>query len=427
MNILEILAKRRDGEVHQTEELRFLARGAATGEIPDYQLAAWLMAAYLRPLSLPETAALTLALADSGRRIDLSDLPEPLLDKHSTGGVGDKTSLVLLPLLASCGVTIVKLSGRGLGITGGTLDKIESVPGLRTDLTPDQAKEQARKIGLALCGQSPDLAPADGVLYALRDVTATVGSVPLIVSSILSKKLAGGSPRVLLDVKCGSGAFRHSLQEATELAVALRAVGAEVGLEVRPVITDMDQPLGRTVGNALEVREALEVLRGELDSRFARFCLELAARALALCGLDAALAERALRSGSALERALVWLEAQGADLRRFDEGRGLPAAPVVREVPAPASGWVRRVDARTVGNVAMRLGAGRLHKSDRIDPRVGVEVLVAVGSRVERSHPVFRVHAASEPDAVSAQESLLRGLELSETPTEPRPTVLLEP
>ncbi|MFN3682876.1 MAG: thymidine phosphorylase [Fimbriimonadaceae bacterium] len=427
MNILDILAKRRDGGVHDAEELRFLARGAATGEIPDYQLSAWLMAAYLRPLTLAETAALTVALADSGRRIDLSDLPEPLLDKHSTGGVGDKTSLVLLPLLAACGVTIVKLSGRGLGITGGTLDKIESVPGVRTDLTPEQAKEQARRIGLALCGQSPDLAPADGVLYALRDVTATVGSLPLIVSSILSKKLAGGSPRVLLDVKCGSGAFRSDLQEATELAVALRTVGSEVGLQVRPVITDMDQPLGRTVGNALEVREALEVLRGGADSRFARFCLDLARRALALCGLDAGAAERALRSGSAWEKAVRWLEAQGADLRRFDEGRGLPIAPVVREVPAPASGWVRRVDARTVGSVAMRLGAGRLHKSDRIDPRVGVEVLVAVGSRVERSHPVFRVHAASEPDADHARESLLRGLELSETPTEPRPTVLLEP
>ncbi|MEJ5171474.1 MAG: thymidine phosphorylase [Fimbriimonadales bacterium] len=426
MNILDILAKRRDGGTHDPEELRFLARGAASGEIPDYQLAAWLMAAYLNPLSPPETAALTLALADTGRRIDLSDLPEPLLDKHSTGGVGDKTSLVLLPLLASCGVTMVKLSGRGLGITGGTLDKIESVPGVRTDLTPEQAKDQARRIGVALCGQSPDLAPADGVLYVLRDVTATVGSVPLIVSSILSKKLAGGSPRVLLDVKCGSGAFRRDLAEARELARSLLEVGAQIGLTVRAVITDMDQPLGRTVGNALEVREALEVLRGEADTRFSRFCLDLAHRALRLCGLEPSLAERSLRSGAAWEKAMIWLQAQGADLRLLDEGRGLPTASVVHTVVAPSSGWVHRVDARIVGTVAMRLGAGRLHKSDRIDPRVGVEVLVQVGDRVEPRQPVFRVHAATDAAALSAAESLLGSLVVAEATVDARPSVLGE-
>ncbi|MCX7799580.1 MAG: thymidine phosphorylase [Fimbriimonadales bacterium] len=427
MTILDILAKRRDGQEHAAEELRFLARGAASGEIPDYQLAAWLMAAYLRPLSRRETADLTLALAESGRRFDLSDLPGPLLDKHSTGGVGDKTSLVLLPLLAACGVTMVKLSGRGLGITGGTLDKIESIPGFRTSLTLEEAKEQARRIGLALCGQTPDLAPADGVLYALRDVTATVGSVPLIVSSILSKKLAGGSPRVLLDVKCGSGAFRRTLPEAEELAVALREVGEQIGLQATPLVTDMDQPLGRAVGNALEVCEALEVLQGAVDNRFGGFCLRLAQRALSLCGLDADLARRAIASGSAWDKALRWIEAQGGDLAALRNGAGLPSAPETAEVPCGAEGWVERVDARTVGAVAMRLGAGRLHKSDRIDPRVGVEVLVEVGDRVETGQPAFRVHAATVADAEKAAGDLREALKVVPSPVPRTPTVLLEP
>ncbi len=360
-----LIAARRDGQKHSEADLRALAKAAADGSVPDYQLAAWLMAAYLNPLDEEETAWLTLGMADSGVRLELSGLPAPRVDKHSTGGVGDKTTIVLLPLLAACGLTIVKMSGRGLGITGGTVDKLASVPGFRLDLSPEEMVAQAGRIGLALTGQTPNLAPADKALYALRDATATVASVPLIVSSILSKKLAGGADTVVLDVKCGSGAFMRTREEAETLARALAETGRLCGLRIRIAVTDMSQPLGSAVGNALEVAEALRVLTpatalgtalvpsasGTPTERVAALCLELAALTVEASGLAAtreearAPAESAWASGKALEKARAWVQAQGAAA-----DAPLPVAPVQRTVEhAGDEGWVARVDAETVG------------------------------------------------------------------------------
>ncbi|MCG9894215.1 MAG: thymidine phosphorylase, partial [Fimbriimonadaceae bacterium] len=273
MTTQQIIAAKRDRRVHSAGEIQAVIRGATDGSWTDDQLAAWLMAAFLNGLNPAETAELTKAMAESGERLDLTGLPQPWVDKHSTGGVGDKTTLVLLPLLASCGLTMVKMSGRGLGKTGGTIDKLESIPGFRTDLSPAEMIAQARMVGCALTGQTPKLAPADGRLYALRGATATVESIPLIVASILSKKMAGGAEVVVLDVKCGRGAFMTELPRARELKAELENVGREAGLKVRALVTDMDQPLGRAAGNALEVKEAIRVLKGEESGRFTELCL----------------------------------------------------------------------------------------------------------------------------------------------------------
>jgi pyrimidine-nucleoside phosphorylase len=432
-----IIAARRDGRTHTEEELRTLARTAADGSAPDYQLSAWLMAAYLNPLTPQETAWLTLAMADSGERLHLEGLPKPWVDKHSTGGVGDKTTIVLLPLLASCGLTMVKMSGRGLGITGGTIDKLGSVPGLRLDLAPEEMIAQARKIGIALTGQTPALAPADKALYSLRDATATVDSIPLIVSSILSKKIAAGAETVVLDVKCGSGAFMPDEREARRLALALAETAKLAGLRLRIAITDMNQPLGRCVGNSLEVAEAAEVLRNEVSAqgptaRFRELCVHLAAMTLAACGaasdtLEGRMrAERALVSGEALGKAQSWFEAQGADPGVLQTGLGLGAAPFCLTVPNEgAAGYVAGVDAATVGRVVLGLGGGRANKEDEIDPTVGVEVHVTVGAFVEAGEPLFSVHARTREEAEAAARDLRRGLTVSATEAFPGPGLIL--
>ncbi len=432
MDVRALIEAKRDGRAHSSDDLRALARGAADGSIPDYQLAAWLMAAYLRGLSPQETADLTLAMAESGERLDLTGLPKPWLDKHSTGGVGDKTTLVVLPVLAACGLTVVKMSGRGLGVTGGTIDKLESVPGFRTDLSPEEMKDQAARIGVALTGQTPRLAPADKALYALRDVTGTVASVPLITASVLSKKIAGGAETVVLDVKCGSGGFMHSPAEATALAESLVRVGSLAGLTVRALVTDMDQPLGAAVGNALEVKEALAVLAGSRSARWsggptARFrdlCLTLAGQALEAVGRgDRATAEEVLASGAALSKARTWFEAQGADPSVFDREDWL-CAPVVVTVPAPASGFLSRLDAREVGEAALGLGAGRATKADTIDPRVGLVLRASVGERVERGEPLIEVHAATTEAAAAVATRLASAVSVSPDPVTPPPLVL---
>lgn len=419
-----LIADRRDGIAHSRQDFVDLARVAAAGSVPDYQLAAWLMAAYLRPLDADQTAWLTEAMAASGSRVDLAGLPKPWVDKHSTGGVGDKTTLVLLPLLAACGLTVVKMSGRGLGITGGTVDKLESIPGFRTDLDIAELKSQAARIGLALTGQTPDLAPADKALYALRDATATVASVPLIVSSILSKKIAGGAETIVLDVKCGSGAFMADLEAARNLKAWLADVGARCGVAVRAVITDMDQPLGRTAGNALEVAEAFETLRGG-RGRLRDLCLGLAEVTLTTTGVGQArqAVECALDDGTALAKARTWMEAQGGDPATV-EGAHLPSAPVRADVPSPAEGWVAKVDARTVGETVVQLGGGRTRKEDAIDPSVGVETLAHVGGRIAHGQPIFRVHAASDREASLAAERLLSGVEVSNRAVAERPLFL---
>ncbi len=420
MNIQEIIAAKRDGLIHTRPELDWLALAAARGEIPDYQIAAWLMAAYLHPLDAEETAWLTLAMANSGARLDLTGLPKPWVDKHSTGGVGDKTTLVLLPLLAACGLTVIKMSGRGLGITGGTVDKLLSVPGFRMDLSPEQLKEQAKRIGLAISGQTPNLAPADKVFYALRDATATVGSIPLIVSSILSKKIAGGAETVVLDVKAGSGAFMKSLDEARKLAESLRATATIAGLNTRLAITDMSQPLGRTVGNALEVEEAGAVLTGNEPSRFCDLCLDLAALTLTAAGLAPDLLEgrkvasRALMAGHAFQKAQEWFEAQGADPAVLVRPDKLPRGLVSRRIEAERDGWIKEIHAQTVGEVVVALGGGREKKDDEIDPTVGVEVHTEVGLSVAKGQPVFTVHAHDETSSEAAASRLLASLSISD-------------
>lgn len=431
MTILDAIADKRDGRRNSPDQLRLVAQGAADGSVPDYQLSAWLMAAYLNGLDATETAGLTLAMAQSGRRLDLTGLPKPWVDKHSTGGVGDKTTLVVLPILAACGLTMVKMSGRGLGITGGTIDKLESVPGFRTDLTASEMVDQARRIGIALSGQTPELAPADKALYSLRDVTGTVASVPLITASILSKKIAGGAEAVMLDVKCGRGAFMKSLDEAVTLARSLIEVGTASGLRVGATVTDMDQPLGRQVGNALEVREALETLwdhrlPGDDDggsARLTELCLHMAGHALE--SVEAGTrrdAESAFLSGRAFEKAREWFAAQGGDVDAFLSARH--DAPVTVAVPNPSEGFVKSVDALAVGEAALALGAGRMEVGDEIDHRVGVTVRFCVGQHIDAGDPVFLVHARDDDSAADAALRLQDAVVIVKEHVEPRPVVV---
>lgn len=427
-----LIAKKRDGGELSRAEIEQLVLGYVRGEVPDYQVAAWLMACYLQGLSDTETLALTETMAASGERLDLSSIDAPTVDKHSTGGVGDKTSLVLVPLLAAGGAAIAKMSGRGLGFTGGTVDKLESIPGYRTELTAEAMLAQVRRIGCCLAGQSASLAPADKLLYALRDATATVESIPLIAASIMSKKLAGGAQHILLDVKVGAGAFMTTRERAEALAQTLVRIGEGAGRRTQALLTDMSQPLGYTVGNALEVREALETLRPDLPShpRFEALVLTLAGHAFALCGLEPdaargqARAQQLLRSGAALEKFRQMVEAQGGDPRVVDDLSLLPRAPVVGEWRAPASGYVAEIAPRTVALAALQLGAGRQKKEDAIDPAVGVEVLKSVGDPVQAGEPVFRVHARTEASLSHALETLQSALRVSETPV-PAPPVLL--
>ncbi len=403
MTIQDVIAKKRDGKRHSREELQFLAQAAAgKQEAADYQLSAWLMAAYIHGLDQEETLGLTLAMAESGRRLNLSSLPRPWLDKHSTGGVGDKTTLVVLPVLAACGITTVKMSGRGLGITGGTIDKLESIPGFRTDLSIEELIAQAARIGFAITGQSADLAPADKTLYALRDTTATVGSMPLIVASILSKKIAAGADHLVLDVKCGSGAFMPDLESARKLAANLKETAESAGMKTSIAITDMSQPLGRTVGNGIEVLEADAVLRGE-EGRFADLCCSLAGEALTLTGISASAqagygrAREAIESGRALKCWRDFVLAQGGpDIESTPLDTVIPIASMVEVMWEGTGGWVQEVNARKVGESVSAMGGGRRFKGDQIDHSVGIEVLVEVGDAITPGQPVFRVYGRND-------------------------------
>ncbi|MDR5683525.1 MAG: pyrimidine-nucleoside phosphorylase [Armatimonadota bacterium] len=410
MRVYDLLLKKRNGGELRGDEIRFLIDGFVRDEIPDYQISALLMAIYFRGMSSRETADLTLAMAESGERVDLRRIPGTKVDKHSSGGVGDKTSIVLVPLVASAGVAVPKMSGRGLGHTGGTLDKLESVPGLRTELTLEAFCEQVARIGCAIVGQTANLVPADKKLYALRDVTATVDSVPLIASSIMSKKIAGGADAIVLDVKTGSGAFMKTVPEAEALARAMVDIGTALGRRTVAVISDMDQPLGHAVGNALEVSEAIQTLRGEGPGDLTELCLELGAQMLRLGGrVPDAKAGRdelrsRIRSGEALRKLGQMIEAQGGDPSVVEEAGRLPAAPVVADVTSESGGYVQAIDAEAIGRAAMTLGAGRARKDDPIDPAVGVVVLEKVGARVERGTPLARLHARSEKSVPEASE-----------------------
>ncbi len=430
--MVALIAKKRDGGEHTRAEIEQLVMGYVRGDVPDYQMAAWLMAAYLNGLTDTETLALTEVMAASGEQVDLSAIDAPTLDKHSTGGVGDKTSLVLVPLLAAGGIAIAKMSGRGLGFTGGTVDKLESIPGYRTELTAQEMIAQVRRIGCCLAGQSASLAPADKLLYALRDATATVESIPLIAASIMSKKLAGGARHILLDVKVGAGAFMTTHERAQQLAQTLVRIGTGAGRRTHAVLTDMSQPLGYTVGNAIEVREAIETLRpdGHAHPRFRELILHLAGQAFAMCGVEPshdagrARANTLLQSGAALEKFRQMVEAQGGEPRVVDEPSLLPHAPLVAELPAPTTGYVAEVHPRAVAHACLVMGAGRQKKEDTIDHAVGVEVLKSVGDSVQAGEPLLRVHARTETQLQQAQAILETAVRIVPEPVAPVPVIL---
>jgi pyrimidine-nucleoside phosphorylase len=423
----ELIQRKRDGEELADGEIRELVLGYARGEVPDYQMAAFCMAVYFRGLSGAETFALTDAMIASGETLDLrSALGRKVVDKHSTGGVGDKTSLAVGPVVAACGVPFGKMSGRGLGHTGGTLDKLESIPGYRVELSGEEFVRQVREVGLAIIGQTADLVPADMKLYALRDVTATVGNVSLIAASIMSKKLAAGADAIVLDVKVGDGAFMKTLDDARTLAETMLELGRRAGREVVCLLTDMDQPLGRAVGNALEVREALAMVGGHGPPDFTQLVVEASAHLLALSdlGVDESegrrRAEQALADGSARAAYERWIRAQGGD----PDAAALPVAPIVKEVAAPGDGVVARLGAVRIGQAALRLGAGRRTKEDEIDHAVGVVCLRKRGDEVTAGEPLAEVHARDEESAATAAGEVLAAYELANETPPPREIVL---
>ncbi|MFL7893290.1 MAG: thymidine phosphorylase [Anaerolineales bacterium] len=427
MRAIDIIIKKRDREELTRAEIDFFIRGFTSGEIPDYQASAWAMAVLLNGMTPRETTDLTLALANSGDMLDCTEVVPVAVDKHSTGGVGDKTTLVVEPLVAACGLPVGKLSGRGLGFSGGTLDKLESIPGCRVDLSTDEFLEQLGSIGVVLTGQTADLAPADGKLYALRDVTGTVQSIPLIASSVMSKKIAGGATAILLDVKVGFGAFMKSIPEARELAELMVKIAEESGRKAVALISDMNQPLGQAVGNALEVRESIDTLQNHGPEDFVEHCLVVAAHMLALGGTVAnyqagrVVAEENLENGAAWEKFKSLIIAQGGDARYLENPDLLPEAPLVDKLPAPRSGYLKEINARVVGETAVDLGAGRAKKGDSIDHAVGIEVLKNVGDHVEHGDPVYVVHANSQELLAAASGRLLGALAWSDTPVDPLP------
>ena len=424
---VELIQRKRDGGEVDEDELRELVLAYTRGDIPDYQMAAFCMAVYFRGLNAAETFALTDAMTASGDTLDLHvALGRIVVDKHSTGGVGDKTSLVVAPIVAACGVPLGKMSGRGLGHTGGTLDKLESIPGFRVELSTEEFVGQLRDVGVAIIGQTENLVPADKLLYALRDVTATVDNVQLIAASIMSKKIASGADAIVLDVKVGDGAFMKTLEQARTLAETMRELGERAGRRVTCLLTDMDQPLGRAVGNALELKEARATLVGEGPDDFTELVLSASAHLLALSDLELdeqearKRAEAAVRDGSALELYERWISAQGGD----PSEDVLPAAAVVRPVESPESGFVRQLRALPVGIAALELGAGRARKDDAIDHAVGVVCLRKRGDEVERGEPIAEIHARTDDEAAAAAEQVLGAYELGAEPPEHRPIVL---
>lgn len=411
---VEIIAKKRDRQRLSAEEIRFFVHGLLNGTVRDYQAAAWLMAVYLNGMDEEETLALTEAMLTSGRIIDLSQVPGLKVDKHSTGGVGDKVTLLLVPIVAAAGVPVPTISGRGLGHTGGTLDKLESIPGFRTRLTIEEYLEQMRTIGAAMIGQTDDIAPADRELYALRDVTATVESIPLIAASIMSKKLAEGIDALVLDVKVGRGAFMKTRDRARELARTLVAIGRGAGKRTVALLTDMDTPLGRTIGNWLEVEEAIACLRGQEVLDVLEVTYELAAWMFYLAERvrdieeGRALAREMVRSGQAWEKLLQIVRAQGGDVRLLEHPERYPEAPCVAELPAPESGYVADLDAWAFAWAALELGAGRYRKEDPIDPRAGIRINFSPGEYVHVGDPVVLLYAAS-PDRLQQALQRLEG------------------
>lgn len=430
MRAVDIIAKKRDGQMLTQPEIAWFIESYTRDEIPDYQVAAFLMAVCIRGMNSNETTALTLAMANSGDTLDLSHIVDYAVDKHSSGGVGDKTSLVVLPLVASCGVPIAKMSGRGLGYTGGTLDKMESIKGFTVHLGDEAFINAVKSSGLVLAGQTADLAPADGKLYALRDVTATVASIPLIASSIMSKKIAAGANGIVLDVKVGTGAFMNKLDDAHQLAQLMVDIGVQAGRDLIAVISDMNQPLGQAVGNALEVAEAIETLNGSGPADLRQHCLEIAGHMLRLAGrgerwtnpreVETLLVER-IDSGAALGKFRQMVAVQGGDTSMVDDPSRLPRASIIKTLAAKQDGYIAQIDAHEIAVAAFDLGAGREKKGDPIDLGVGVIVHFKVGDYIKAGAPLATIHANDPERLRSCQEHLEKGMVISPDPVKPLP------
>ena len=432
MRAVDIIQKKRDGAALNPEEIQFFVTGITDFSLPDYQVAALLMAILLRGMTAEETWLLTEAMVDSGVRVDLSDIPGIKVDKHSTGGVGDKTSIVIAPLVAACGAVVPMMSGRGLGHTGGTLDKLESIPGFRTNLSVSEMRASLQAIGCALIGQTGQIAPADKKLYALRDVTGTIESVPLISASIMSKKISEGIGALVLDVKCGKGAFMKTPDEARALARSLVAIGTSAGVNTQAVITAMNWPIGFAVGNANEVVECIELLKGEGRPDLLENVLELSERMLVAAGVasdrtDAAVrCRRALESGEALERLAAIIERQGGNPRVIDDYSLMPQAPAEHVIRAHSDGFVTDLDAGLIGRAVVTLGGGRDAVDDEIDPAVGIMIPATVGDAVSVGDPVLRVRYRSDDKLEDALPLLMESVCIGESPRPPAALIIDE-
>ncbi|MGD0750775.1 MAG: thymidine phosphorylase [Anaerolineales bacterium] len=427
MRAVDIIIKKREKGELTGEEIKFFVDSFTRGETPDYQVAAWAMAVLLNGMTPRETTDLTLAMAHSGEILDLSNVVDIAVDKHSTGGVGDKTTFVVLPVVSACGLPVGKMSGRGLGFSGGTLDKIESIPGYRVDLTTDEFKHQLKEFGIVLTGQSLDLAPADGKLYALRDVTGTVDSISLIASSIMSKKIAAGAQAILLDVKVGLGAFMEDLTKARALSKLMVDIGNQAGRQVVTLLSDMNQPLGAAVGNSLELIEAIESLHGDGPVDFREHCLNVSAQMLMLgkrvpnLEYGRRMAETVIASGMAFEKFRTLVGAQSGDVSFVDKPQKLPRAKFTETVKAKRNGYLSRVHARIIGEAAVALGAGRARKNDPVDHAVGFVVHRKVGDYVEQDQPIFTIYANDETKLAVARLEVSTAFGWSDQPVPPLP------
>ncbi len=428
MRMYDILHKKRDGLPLSDEEIAWFVAGYTAGDIPDYQASALLMAIFLRGMTEAETAALTMAMARSGDTVDLSAFGDRSVDKHSTGGVGDKTTLIVAPIVAACGGKVTKMSGRGLGHTGGTVDKLEAIPGYMTTLAPAAFLRQVQEVGVAVIGQSGNLAPADKKLYALRDVTATVDSIPLITASIMSKKLAAGSKNIVLDVKVGSGAFMKTPADARELAAEMVKIGKACGRNTAALITDMDTPLGNAVGNILEVKEAIAVLRGECDGALREVCEALATEMLVLfSGMTPADAKKRVKetvdSGAAFAKLREWIKAQGGDVRCIDDPARFACAPYSMAVKCTADGFVTAMNAEEIGAVASVLGAGRAVKTDTIDPTAGILLVKKTGDRVTVGDTLCTLYTSKREALAPAAARYAAAIAVGDAPPETKPLI----
>lgn len=429
MNAVDIICKKRDGKELSEAEIEFFIKAYLSGEIPDYQASALLMAIYFRHMSEEETFNLTKVMLHSGDIVDLSDIHGTKVDKHSTGGVGDKVTLIVAPIAASCGIPIAKMSGRGLGFTGGTIDKLESIPGFKTTLEPADFHRQVNEIGIAVIGQSGHIAPADKKLYALRDVTATVENLSLIASSIMSKKLAAGSDAILLDVKCGKGAFMKSEEDAKALAELMCKIGSSQGKKTAAIISDMSEPLGHAIGNSLEVIEAIELLKGNIKGDLLKLCLNISAAMIYLGGGASgveegfALAENAISSGRALQKLAEMIEYQGGNKLVIDDYSLFPKAEIYSEIKAESSGYIESIDAEYIGLASQHSGAGRASKDDEIDHSAGIRLLAKRGDKLEPSDIIAIVYSSDEKKLKQACDEVLRAYTISDCEPKSEPLI----